>query len=274
MTVQTALQAGQKRLERAGVAAPRLTAEVLLAHALERDRSWLYGHSDEKLATSTRLRYEAFLEERAAGLPTQYITGKQEFWGREFRLSRSVLIPRPESEHVIEVALRRAPQAEQILDVGCGSGILAVTLALELHTRVLAVDLSPAALHLTRENASLHRARVSVFQGDLLTAVHPASLDLIVSNPPYVAEGERDSLPAEVVHHEPALALFAGPTGLEVYQRLIPQAWQALRPGGLVILELGHRSLEPVRRLLADWRDIEVEPDLAGLQRVISARRP
>lgn len=269
MTLQTALQQGQKLLEDGGILAPRLTAEVLLAHAIGCARSWLYAHSDEELKELWWIHYGRYLHQRLQGAPTQYITGTQEFFGRDFRVTPAVLIPRPETEHVIEAALKYSVPA--ILDIGTGSGAIAVTLALETEARVTATDISSEALNVARSNSLRLAALVDFVQCDLGSATRDRSFDMVVSNPPYVPETDRATLQREVRDHEPALALYAGADGLEIYRRLIPEAARLLKPGGRLILELGHNSLEPVREMLDGWRDVEIIQDLALVPRVLTA---
>lgn len=270
MDLRTALLQGQKLLEESKIAAPRLTAEVLLAHAVGQDRAWLYAHSDEELREVWWIHYGRYLHQRMEGKPTQYITGRQEFYGREFRVTQDVLIPRPETEHLIEAALRKP--ARSILDIGTGSGAIAVTLALETRARVTGSDVSPGALRVAAGNARNLGADVRFAACDLAGAFADASFDLVVSNPPYVPES--DSLPREVREFEPAAALYGGADGLAIYRRLIPQAARVLRPGGWLVMEMGYRSSDAVRAMLDYWSDVEVDHDLAGIPRVISARLP
>jgi release factor glutamine methyltransferase len=273
MTVQTALLQGTQLLEEGAVAAPRLTAEVLLAHALERDRSFLYAHSDEELSERAWIHYGRYLHERLKGKPTQYVTGRQEFYGREFRVTPDVLIPRPETEHVVEAILARVRPCDIVVDAGTGSGAIAVTLALETGAHVLATDISLRALCVAVANARRLRAPVRFLACDLTSCIADGSLDALVSNPPYVPRADRPGLQREVRDWEPEIALFGGPTGLEVYERLTAEARRVLRPGGWLVVELGYNSLEPVRGTLgAGWSEIEVRPDLAGLPRVLAAR--
>jgi release factor glutamine methyltransferase len=274
MDLRAALLQGQKLLEEAVVLAPRLTAEVLLAHAIGCDRAWLYAHSDETLREVWWIHYGRYLHERIQGKPTQHITGRQEFFGRDFRVTPDVLIPRPETEHVIEAALARKAEAASIIDIGTGSGAIAVTLALEIDARVTATDISSAALRIASENARRLDAPVHFVACDLAHSIASRSFDLVVSNPPYIPESDAEPLQREVRDHEPAVALFGGADGFNVYRRLIPEAGRLLKPGGWLLMELGHKSAETVRAMLPDdrWHDIELIPDLAGFIRVIAAR--
>ena len=272
MTVETALRQGTRLLEDGGIAVPRLTAEVLLAHAMSRERVYLYAHSDQELAELEWLHYGRYLHERLEGKPTQYITRRQEFYGREFRVTPDVLIPRPETEHVVEVALAVARGARRLLDVGTGSGALAVTLQLETGAETWATDISMAAAGVAADNARRLGARAAVVVCDLMEAIGAGSMDLIVSNPPYVPLGQRDGLQREVRDYEPHAALFAGATGFEIYNRIVEEAPRVLGPGGWLVLELGFGSVDHVSRLLRGWRDSRVAPDLAGIPRVIAAR--
>jgi release factor glutamine methyltransferase len=248
-------------------------------------------------------RYFALVAERIAGTPTQYLTGKQEFWGLNLRVEPGVFIPRPETEHIVEVALERLGRARQgntsarsaglrIVDVGTGSGCLAVALAHELPAaEVFATDISAKALEVARGNAARHNARVHFVQGNLLEAflggglfedpslaTHHSSLlfDLVVSNPPYIPRDEIEKVPHDVLEHEPHAALFGGADGSQFYGPLVAQATRVLRPGGHLVMELGYNTLERVRPLFdawSAWKHIRVTQDLAGLARVIAAER-
>jgi len=291
--IRRALKEGMAKLRATFVPSHTLAAELLLMHALGRDRTWLYTHPEEVLEPAGSEKYFALIARRAAGEPTQYLTGKQEFWGIEFEVTPAVLIPRPETEHVMEVALARlGPRGLKIhmdtelprerlrvADVGTGSGCLAVSLAYELpHAEVFATDISAPALEVARRNATRHAVadRIHFLQSDLLEALRPEShsFDLIVSNPPYVGHNESAELQREVRDHEPDAALFAGPTGVEIYARLIEEAGELLRPGGMLVLELGHNSAEHVRAILAEqkcWANVSFTNDLAGIPRVAAA---
>ena len=274
MTLQTALLQGTQLLQDAAIPVPRLTAEVLLAHAIRCQRTYLYTYPERELKEVEWIHYGRYLHERLQGKPTQYITRRQEFYGREFRVSPAVLIPRPETEHLVETAVKQLRRGDRIVDVGCGSGAIAITVALELATPTLATDLSSDALAVARHNAATLGAQVTFVQGDLLTAFADRSLDAVLSNPPYVPVAQRESLQREVRDYEPHLALFAGETGNEMYASLFTQAARVLKPGGLLILELGFGSLDSVLAMAqTGWQDVGTTDDLAGIPRVLTARR-
>ena len=274
MTLHTALLQGTQLLEEAVVAAPRLTAEVLLAHAIRRERVYLYAHPEEELSENGWIHYGRYLRERLDGKPTQYITKRQEFYGRDFRVGPAVLIPRPETEHLVEAAITKIRPGSVVVDVGAGSGAIAITLALETDARVLATDISLKALAVASANASRLGARVGFVGCDLVSCFAASSVDVLVSNPPYVPLADHPALQREVRDWEPDVALFAGPSGVEMYQRIIGQAEGVVREGGWLLFELGYNSLGLVRDMLAQgWEDVEVRSDLAGLPRVLEARR-
>ncbi len=238
------------------------------------DRAYLYAHGEDELTQLAWIHYGRYLHERLKGKPTQYITHKQEFYGREFYVNADVLIPRPETEHLVEAALEYLKQNPglRVLDVGTGSGAIAISVALESEHHVLASDISVAALEVAERNRSRHNAPVSFFAADLLGSVAPASIDLLLSNPPYVPGADAANMQKEVRDWEPHIALFAGDSGFEIYRRLLADAGSALKPRGRLMMELGYRSLDGVRELLSGrWTDIEVISDLAGLPRVITA---
>lgn len=269
MNVATALRQGVELLERGHIAAPRLTAEVLLAHALKADRVYLYSHPERELTPVEQLHYGRYLYERLGRKPTQYITGKQEFYGREFRVTPDVLIPRPETEHVVETALRLAAGARRVLDVGTGSGCLAVTLQREWPAaRVFGSDVSAAALAVAGENARRLGAGVEFFCGDLTEACRAGWFDLVVCNPPYIPREEAEGLPAEIREYEPEAALFG-----DLYGRLLRSAARVLGPGGWLIVEIPYQGSERIQALAGpQWGPAVVTPDLAGIPRVLAWR--
>lgn len=289
LDVRAALARGIERLEAGQVPSPGLSTELLLMHVLGRDRAWLYAHPEHLLSGAQLAGYQDLLERRAAGVPTQYLTGRQEFWGLEFEVNPSVLIPRPETEHLIEVALERMAgrrsEPLRVADAGTGSGCIAVALARELpQARIVATDVSAAALEVARRNAARHGVaeRIEFAQMNWLESYlsGPASealrFDLIVSNPPYIGRTEAGELPREVREHEPAEALFCGPSGFDAYPPLIAQAAALLCPGGLFIVELGYGSADHVLALLAaqpGWSNVSITNDLAGIPRVLAADR-
>ena len=248
---------------------------MLLAHATHRRRDYFFAHPEQELTDLEWLHYGRYLHQRLQRRPTQYVTGRQEFFGREFRVDSRVLIPRPETEHLIEAVLPRAAGGPLILDVGCGSGAIGITLALEVpQARVVATDISASALELARENAAALGARIAWLRGDLLEAVASASIDIVVSNPPYVAERSRPELAPEVRDWEPALALFGGADGLQVTARLISEAARVIRPGGVFAMEMGAGQWREHADLAkSHFSEIQAVLDLAGIQRVLLARR-
>lgn len=254
----------------------RRDAELLLLRVLRRDRAWLLTHPDAELTPEQTQQYESFIGRRARHEPVQYILGEQEFFGLAMRVTPAVLIPRPETEHLVEALLSRVPQTALlgICDVGTGSGAIAVALAHALpNAQVTALDISPEALEIAHHNAARHQVanRMRFLESDLLSAIPGEHFDAIVSNPPYVAESE--ILEPQVRDYEPGAALYAGPTGLEIYRRLIPQAHDALIPGGWLLLEIGHGQRDALASLLTGWHSVEFVADLAGIPRVAIARR-
>lgn len=271
MDIRTALLQGRQLLEEAGIAVPRLTAEVLLAHAVGHDRAWLNAHSGDELKEVWWIHYGRYLHQRLQGQPTQQITGVQEFYGRDFRVTRDVLIPRPETEHVIEAALKL--DARNIIDIGTGSGAIAITMALETGARVVGTDISVTALSVAVANGHRLHANIDWIACDLASAVD-GRFDLVVSNPPYIAARDKSALQREVRDYEPEIALYGGDDGLEIYRRLIPEAGRLLAPGGWLVMEIGYALGDAVSDMLVAWKEVEIRNDLAGLPRVILARRP
>ena len=283
----------------------RHDAELLLLHVLGKNKGWLLAHGDEELSGDQADSYLALLERRKDGEPIQYILGETEFYGLPFRVTPDVLIPRPETEHLVEKTLELAAllngfvtghdfsRAEEstkqtwalapagsprIVDVGAGSGAIAVALAHRLPAaRITALDASPAALAIASENAVRNAVsdRIRFLESDLLAAVANERFEMVVSNPPYVAIGDRDSLSVEVREHEPALALFAGDDGLDLIRRLVPAAFAVLEQGGFLLMEIGYGQSDAVAELLrnAGFARIEFVPDLQGIPRVACVRK-
>lgn len=259
----------------------RRDAELLLLGQLGISHAQLLANPDRELTEEEEFFFWQGIDRRRANEPVQYILGKQEFYGLDFKVTPAVLIPRPETEHLVEAVLQLLPQDQplEILDIGTGSGILAVTLAHHLpHAEITAVDISVGAIAVARRNAETHHVgdRLHFVVSDLLSTLdHKLErFDAIVSNPPYVAEADRTSLAPEVRDYEPATALFAGETGLDIYRRLIPEACKALKPNGLLALEIGRGQRDAIANLLEGWRDVSFLNDLQQILRVALARRP
>jgi release factor glutamine methyltransferase len=302
--LRESLNTAIRQLTDRAVPSPRLNAELLLMFTLGRDRAFLYGHPEQELSAEEQSRYEDALAQRSRGIPAQYITGHQEFWGMDFIVSPAVLIPRPETEHVFETVLARVGRAQncadargsvgrtllsdpwfaetsssvlRIVDVGTGSGCIALALAKELpQAEIHATEISPAALEIARANAARHQLekRLHFHETDLLSGIDNRGYDFVVSNPPYVGEAEEDQVQLEVRKFEPRNAVFAGTTGVEVIERLISQAHQVLKPGGWLVMEISGTIADRVQKLLAPWDNVQITNDLQGIPRVASAKKP
>jgi release factor glutamine methyltransferase len=294
--LKESLTSAVNRLTADRVPSPRLNAELLLMFTLNCDRAYLFAHPEREITGEEQVRYEACLNERARGVPAQYITGHQEFWGMDLIVTPAVLIPRPETEHVIEAVLElhqadvgpqtsdlsrprsevRGPKsALRIADIGTGSGCIALALAKEFpQAEIHATDISPAALEIARANAARHQLanRIHFREADLLAALD-APFDFIVSNPPYVGESEEDQVQLEVRKFEPRNAVFAGASGIEVIERLIPQAKAALKPGGWLVMEISGTIADQVGDLLKGWSEVAIKTDLQSIPRVMIARK-
>jgi release factor glutamine methyltransferase len=270
LTVGEALRQAIRFLSEHGVESPRLTAEVLLSRALGRERVFLYAHPEAPLPELAWIHFGRWLHQRMQGKPLQYITREQEFYGRRFAVGPGVLIPRPETELIVELALRN--EATTVLDIGTGSGVLAITLALEWERPTVATDLSAEALGIARANAEALGAPVHLVQADLAAAFAGHSFGAIVTNPPYVPAGDAPGLQREVRDWEPATALFSGPDGLDHYRRLEPLCRRLLRPGGWLLGEFGYGQAAAIAELFQGWRAVELHADLAGTPRVLAAR--
>jgi release factor glutamine methyltransferase len=279
--LKSAVQEAVARLERGPHAErARLDAESLLLHVIGRNRAWLMAHGDDELPNEEAARFSRLVERRCGGEPIQYIAGEQEFYGLPFRVTPDVLIPRPETEHVVEKVLALAADFSdlRILDVGTGSGTIAIAIAHQLpRAQITALDISTAALDVARGNAERNgvAGRVRFVESDLLAGVTLEKFKVVVSNPPYVPTTDRESLSVEVREHEPGLALFAGEDGLDVYRRLIPAAFEVLDAGGYLLMEIGFGQSQAIEELMtrAGFDQIEFVPDLQGIARVACGRR-
>jgi len=256
-------------------------AELLLLHTLQIPRITLIAHPDRELTPTQHTAYEKSIARRLQHQPIQYITGEQEFYGLPLKVTPAVLIPRPETEHLVEAVLKALPanQPLKIADIGTGSGAIAIALAVHLpHAAITALDISADALAIATANAREHNvaSRIRFLQSDLLAAVdrETATFDAIVSNPPYIPETDRATLHPQVRDHEPPTALFAGETGLDIYRRLIPQAQNALKPNSLLAIEIGHDQQNAIASVLQTWHNPSFINDLQNIPRVALAWRP
>jgi release factor glutamine methyltransferase len=257
-------------------------AQRLLMHLLARDRAWLLAHGNDELYADTLLHFRSLVRRRAAREPLQYLTGTQEFYGLALRVTPAALIPRPETEGLVEAAQlwlsdRNTDRVLEVADVGTGSGAIAIAIATHVaDVRVTAIDTSLPALELARENARTHQceSRIEFLQNDLLSGIAAHTFDAVISNPPYVPAGDSATMQPEVVAHEPQGALFAGDDGLDIYRRLIPQAHHALKPHGLLAMEFGFGQSGALAALLAEgWENVRFQDDLAGIPRIVHAER-
>jgi release factor glutamine methyltransferase len=284
LTIAEALREAAARLRVAGLDEPRREAGTLLAHALGRDRAFLITHADDPLTAAQASAFRACVGRRAAGEPFQYIAGRQEFYGLEFEVGPGVLIPRPETELLVEKALGLLKEtgAPLLCDVGAGSGCIAVTLLHERpDARGLALDLSPAALAFAARNAARHgvAGRLRFLVSDCFDALRGGDrrelrFDLIASNPPYVAESDIEGLQREVREHEPRGALTPGGDGLSVIRRLVSEAPEFLKPGGHLLIEIGFGQHGQVSALVDPgvWALLDIHRDLQGIPRTVALR--
>ncbi len=264
-----------------GIDSARLDAEVLLAHVLGLERIQLYAQFDRPLNEDELAQFRALVKRRAAREPAAYLVGHREFWSLDFHVDQRVLIPRPDTEVLVEACLERIDEdaAGRLVDIGTGSGAVAVAVASERpNLQVAATDASADALEVARQNAArlLPERKIEFFEGDLLDALPTdwRPVDMVVSNPPYVAEPERAEMEADVLDFEPADALFAGDDGLDLIRRLIPQAKEALKPGGWLLFEIGYRQGDAARKLLEDqgFSEVEIIKDYGRRDRVAAGK--
>lgn len=260
-----------------GMRDARLEAEILLAHVLEKNRVYLYAYYEEPVNQGERETYRSYIKRRTKGEPLAYIIGRKEFMSLNFKVNPDVLIPRPDTEILVETALETARQnnLKTICDVGTGSGAIAISMAVYLPSaEVYAIDLSPAALEIARENARLNKVNIHFREGDLLSPLAgTAGLDMVLANLPYVTVAEIEELESGVKDWEPRMALVAGGDGLDVYRRLVPQAYEILKPGGYILWEIDPRQAETARDMLPGFSGIEIIKDGAGRDRVVKAER-
>jgi len=280
LTIKEALSRARLRLKESGTDSPALDAGLLLSYVTGRDLAGLYRDWESVLTPAEEEWYLSLVARREAGEPVAYLTGHKEFMGLDFVVNRSVLIPRPETELLVETALRLLPHTPLIVDVGTGSGAIAVSLAVLMPGAVVyATDQSRAAIEVARINAALHgvESRIRFFQGDLLAPLAGLDLagrvDLVAANLPYIATGEISALPREVRLFEPVSALDGGADGLDLYRRLIPAAAGMLKPGGWLLAEIGCGQREAVSGLLRPplW-EVTILKDLAGRDRLAAGR--
>jgi release factor glutamine methyltransferase len=276
-TVLEILDGGTRYLEKRGIEDARRNMQMLVAHQLQFTRMELYLRFDQPISESDLVPLRDALKKRGEGVPLQHLLGTVWFHQNEFKTDARALIPRPETEELVEILLKlELPESARVLDLGCGSGVLGLSLAAARpNWHVTLADISPEALELTRENAAkLELSNVSFVESDLFSALE-GLFDLIAANLPYVPETERATLTREV-QHDPDLALFGGPDGLDVIRRFAPQAIEKLAPAGWIGLEIGHDQASQVARLLQDsgFTDVDVKTDLSGIARFPLARKP
>ena len=274
MTLAEWLPMAARRLQAAGIEEGRLESQVIAAHVLLSSRSFVLAHPEQEI---NELAAESLLQRRETREPLPYILGFREFFGRRFAVKPGVLIPRPETEHLVEVALGlNLPSNSVVLDIGTGSGAIAVTLAAERpQWKVTATDISPTALKIAAENATLHHTEVQFLAMDGLYGWrNPDAFDLIVSNPPYIRSGT--PLMPEVGLHEPSVALFGGESGLDLYQEWIPAAHALLKAGGYMIVEIGYDQAHQAATLFesSNFTNVKVITDLAGIDRIVMGFKP
>ncbi len=277
MTTGDLLKDAADRAVKAGADASLWDARLLLAHAMG-GVSPLALDPRQTLETAIVARFSSLWDRRLTGVPVQHLIGEWDFYGRPFRVDGRALVPRPETEILVEQALKEAPDARRVLDAGTGSGIIAITYLLERpEARAVALDISVDALALARQNAAQHGvlSRLSIVASDWLSALGPSPFDVILSNPPYLAIGESPHLPPTVRDHDPRRALFAGEDGLTAIRQLLATAAPFLAPGGLLAFEIGFGQGEAVRSEILTrpvWRFLKIEPDLEGIPRICLAR--
>lgn len=287
MNLRDALRSGAEMLKLANIETPAVDAGVMLCHVLKKDRAYLYAHGEQELIPGAEGEYRALLQRRALGEPVQYLTGYQEFMGLGFRVNSHVLIPRPDTEVLVETVITHAKTLParnglvRILDMGTGSGCIAVSLAHYLPESVVtAVDISAGALSVAAANAENLgvKGRVTFLQSNLFEQMsqpmeYRKSFDIIVSNPPYIPEGDIPELQREVRGYEPRTALDGGPDGMDFYRELAAKGIEYLKEDGMLAFEVGYNQAEEVAETMkASFRNIEIVQDLAQINRVVIGR--
>ena len=280
ISIAEAILQGANKLRKAGVPEARREAGSLLAFLLDKDRTFILSHAEDPISGEQETLFQEFLDSRAQGEPAQYITGRQDFYGLEFEVTPAVLIPRPETELLIEAALKLVGASEigSFCDVGTGSGCIAITLLSQLpQAHAIAVDVSASALEIAKRNAARHKVsdRIEFMLSDCFDSVPQQTFDLIVSNPPYVAEDAVATLQREVRDFEPRVALTSGADGLDVIRRLVVDAQRYLNPGGHLLFEIGFDQHEAVGNLIDAqvWELLDIHQDLQGIPRTVALRR-
>ena len=280
ISIAEAILQGANKLRKAGVPEARREAGSLLAFLLDKDRTFILSHAHDPISGEQETLFEEFLDARAQGEPAQYITGRQDFYGLEFEVTPAVLIPRPETELLIEAAIKLVGAEETVsfCDLGTGSGCIAITLLTQLPSaHALAIDVSASALEIAKRNAARHRVtdRIEFVLSDCFASVPQKTFDLIVSNPPYVAEDAVATLQREVRDFEPRVALTAGFDGLDVIRRLVTDAQKYLRPRGYLVFEIGFDQHEAVGTLIDAqvWELVDIHQDLQGIPRIVALRK-
>jgi release factor glutamine methyltransferase len=280
ISIAEAILQGANKLRKAGVPEARREAGSLLAFLLDKDRTFILSHAEDPISGEQETLFHEFLDSRAQGEPAQYITGRQDFYGLEFEVTPAVLIPRPETELLIEAVLKLvgASQTVSFCDVGTGSGCIAITLLTQLPlAHGIAVDVSASALEIAKRNAARHKVidRVELVLSDCFASVPQQTFDLIVSNPPYVAEDAVATLQREVRDFEPRVALTSGADGLDVIRRLVVDAQRYLKASGHLLFEIGFDQHEAVGNLIDAqvWELLDIHQDLQGIPRTVALRK-
>ena len=278
-TIKMIINEGFQILNENSIPTPRLDAELLLAFILNKDRSYFFTYPDEKIEDNLYARYMQLIEQRKNHKPFQYVVGNQEFMGLLFHVNSNVLIPRPDTEILVETILdfiKGKNTSPKILDIGTGSGAISISLAYYSSATLWAIDISPDALTIAKENASIHNVsdRITFLHGHLFHPAQGQKFDIIVSNPPYISKIDMDSLPPSVKNYEPSLALYGGIDGLDFYRQIIKKASLYLEADGAIFFEIGYDQGESVSKLIEQeglYKNIHVIKDLSGLDRVIQA---